>query len=156
MLAALLLAAFAVMALPSSADARVYAKDINLQVTNNGKKPVHFAFCPNGHVNVAYQVHRVSNPCNVTPYSTTLQPGQSVKNYTANPVGVVMTYNGQVAYFYASNPLIGKPFFEVNGNKVPMVEGELQTRHPLGMTIRLHRGGDTDKKNMIIEVVTAP
>ncbi len=58
-------------------------------------------------------------------------------------------------YFWVRNPTIGKPFFEINGQQVKMVEGELQTRHVGVYGVRFHREGDSNAyKEMTIEILS--
>ena len=169
--AALLAAALAAMTVSEPANALVYANDISIRVVNNSQTPISAAFCPNGHVSWDYRLGiRKGDPCNVTPFVTTIAGNggrypvgpwpNNPHPYTANPLGVVVRGNGKTLYFYASNPQIGLPFFEANGAKVELVQGELQTRHPDGATVRFHREGDIKgglnaptNKVMTIEII---
>lgn len=151
-LMALLVAAFAFVPAPGQSQ-RAFAKDIRLEVVNNTKATVSVQLCRMGDVSMAYQWGVKKNPCSATSQSASLNGGGGRVYFQANPIGVVVTGNGKTAYFYVSNPAVGKPYFEGNGDKVGMVEGELQTRHPSGMTIRYHRGGDTQTKIMLLEIV---
>ena len=128
--------------------------EINISVWNNSSHSMTAAFCPRGHVSISYKFGTRSDPCNITPYIHHF--GRTPAQYTygeVNPVGVVVRGNGKVLYFYARNPSIGRPFFEVNGQKITFVEGELKTVHVAGAVVKLHRRGDVHGvKQMIIEI----
>lgn len=157
-LVALLVAAF-VMTVPASVGAVPYANDILLRVVNSSDTAVTMSYCPGGHVSMAYKVGSRTDPCDRVTETARLEPNGGVRQSGAgvNPFGVIMRVKGITVYMYASNPAIGKPFFEVDGQKVSMVEGQLTTVHSKGTTIRLHRRGDSDsKKIMIIEIMSIP
>lgn len=157
-LVALLVAAFAAT-VPASVGAVPYANDILLRVVNNSDTPVSMSYCPGGHVSMAYKVGTRTDPCDRVTETSTLEGNGGVRQSKAgvNPFGVIMRVKGRTVYMYASNPPIGKPFFEIDGEKVPMVAGQLTTKHAKGTTVRFHREGDRDsKKIMTIEITGIP
>ena len=142
-----------VMAAPAGAN---YTKgvDVDLSIVNHSPHAISAAFCPRGHVSISYQFGTREDPCNVTPYIHHLSAGDRYGGYKANPIGIVVRgHNRKTLYFYVRNPSLGKPFFEVNGHKYTMVEGELRHIHVAGANIELHRQGDRDKHKIMIIVI---
>lgn len=154
---ALLAAALVLMAVSAPVNAVKLDRGVKIAIrmVNNSKTRISAAYCPLGHVSIQYKFGTRHDPCNQVTYTHRLNGGGDRYTYTANPVGIVVTGNHKTLYFYARNPAIGKPFFEINGQKVSMVEGELATRHAVGATVRFHREGDRDgHKQMTIEIIS--
>ena len=130
---------------------------IELKIHNNSPTAVSAAYCPNGHVNINYQSGLVADPCNITPYVTNIAAnGGSYGPYTANPTGVVVRApNHRTLYLYTRNPYIGAVFFEVNGQKVNMVEGQVTRLATAGGgLVQLERPGDQNgHKIMVINII---
>ena len=131
-------------------------KNVSLRVVNNtSNHTISAAYCPRGHVSTSYKFGSREDPCNRITETHHIGRNGGRFTYTSNPFGVIIRGNGKTLYFYIRNPSVGKPFIEFNGDKVSLVEGEIQTRHHGGTTIRLHREGDhSDLKHMTIEVVS--
>ncbi len=157
-LIALLAATFAAT-VPESVKAVPYANDILLRVVNNSDTAVTMSYCPGGHVSMAYKMGSRHDPCDRVTETSVLDAHGGVRQSKAgvNPFGVIMRVKKLTVYLYASNPPIGKPFFEIDRKKVTMVEGELATRSVSGATIRFHREGDQGgNKIMTIEIMSIP
>jgi hypothetical protein len=165
MLVALCAAALVAMVVSASASAVYQANDITIRVVNNS--PHHtasFRFCATGHVNINYEFGQVADPCLVTPFIVPYVDANGGRypstwisaTYTGNPIGVIVQLNGgPKLFFYAKNPTIGEPFFQVGEGtetcsfsfpcirtRYNMSAGELKTVRVGTTYIRFHREGD--------------
>jgi hypothetical protein len=165
-LGTLLAAALVALAISATANANPLTKDMRMEVWNNTHRFITVGFCPTGHVNINYQSGLTDDPCNQISETQRFQEyGDNLTFPDVNPIGmIVTTYPDHRTWkCYARNPAFGLPFFICDGHKVELVEGEIQTRHINGATIRFHRGGDTHAtlntasvKTMLIEFVGFP
>ncbi|CAB4916940.1 unannotated protein [freshwater metagenome] len=152
-----LLACLAMNPAPAGAVSKTDGNEVNLRVVNNTSEGIDAQFCPNGHVNLAYNFNATHDPCNRISYSKYLhRNGGRNDGFEAGRLGVILRrakHHG--LYFFVRNPVIGKPYIVVNGHTYTMVQGELRTVHVAGgATVRLHREGDRGgKKIMTIELV---
>lgn len=134
---------------------------IHIRMVNNSKTYITAEYCPKGHVSIHYKFGTHHNPCSVITETRHLYGSGDRNTYTSNPVGIIIKGNHKTLYLYARNPSVGRPFFELNGQHVTLYEGQLETRHALGATIRFHREGDISGglfnesfKNMTIEIIS--
>jgi hypothetical protein len=131
--------------------------DIELKTDNNSATAVSASFCPRGHVNINYQSGLVADPCNViTEVHHIAANGGWYGPFTANPIGVVVRApHHRTLYLYTRNPFIGAVFFEVNGHKVTMVEGQVtRVATAGGGIVELQRPGDRNgHKIMVINII---
>ena len=152
------LTAVAMLAQATPANASyINGVDIELTIPNHSPTAVSASYCPRGHVNINYQSGVVSDPCNIiTEVHHIAASGGSYGPYTANPTGVVVRApNHRTLYLYTRNPYIGAVFFEVNGQKVDMVEGQVTMLATAGGgLVQLERPGDQNgHKIMVIKII---
>jgi hypothetical protein len=127
--------------------AQIFTKDISLRIVNRGlDSTIHVYFCGD-----------FDNPCNgKSVYHICHLEDRQIchRVFQISPSGRILLANGQFLTFGARNPLTGRPqmaLFDPT-DIVPLVEGEIQTRHRNGYKIVLSREADTSVKNMTLEV----
>jgi hypothetical protein len=127
-------------------------RNIELTTHNNGSTTVAATFCP-------WHATAASDPsgCPSTPTGGHLSAhGGKIGPYTANPIGAVIRATAHRAvYVYARNPSIGPVWFQVNGHRVNMVEGQVtRVATAGGGIIELQRPGDRNRhKIMVINII---
>ena len=163
-LVALCATALVAMMMSAPAGAVVYAKHIAFRVVNNSPYTASFRFCATGHINISYEFGQVADPCLRTPFIVPYVDANGGRypstwpsdDYTGNPVAVIVQLNGgPKLFFYAKNPTLNQPFFQVSEASVScsaahpcfhhryhMSEGELRTVQVGGIYVRFHREGD--------------
>lgn len=153
-LGAFVAVAFAV-SVPASGKAVPYASDMLLRVINKSDTTVTMSFCTGVKTSMAYRVGRVADPCSyVTETSVLTKHGGVWKSSGGvNPVGAIMKV-AQPIYFFVSNPPIGKPFFDVNGQHFTLAPGGVKYATLVsGSNFKFSRDADSDgKKIMTLEI----
>jgi hypothetical protein len=148
---AALIAAALMLALPASAGATT-GVDIAMRTVNNSSATISLGYCP---VITSYNFTADPNPCGRLHYQRYLSAHGDRYTFTANPFGgIIKQAHHHTLYFYARNPSVGRPFFEVNGHSYSMYAGQIRTVHVAGATVELHREGDRDgHKQMTINLI---
>jgi hypothetical protein len=165
-LAGLLAAAAVLMTMSASAQAVCFIgfcpKDVSFEVINDSRVPLFVQICPRGHSTDPGSSR--DNPCRVITYSNvvgahgqrqTFGPFDSLgliisPSYPLGvcerapcPSGLAPALNRKL-YVYVQNPLIGKPFFRVQGVGVQLKEGqEVEGNVPDHIYVVLQRFADS-------------
>ena len=175
-LAAALVAAVAVLgAMSASASAVCIVgfcpKDVSFEVINDSRVPLFVQICPRGH---STNPSGLDNPCRVITYSNVI--GASGERQTFGPfdsMGLVIKPSyplgicerapcphglapalNRTLNVYVQNPVIGLPFFKVQGIEVALHEGgEVEGSVPGGMYVVLQRFGDSEVNGNPVKVM---
>ncbi len=174
--AALLATTALLMAMSAPANAVCFLgfcpKDVSFEVINESRVPLFVQICPRGHSTDPGSSR--DNPCRVITYSNVI--GANGQRQTFGPfdsLGLVISPSyplgvcdrapcpGGLApalnrklYVYVENPLIGKPFFRVQGIGVALNEGqEVEGRVPDGMYVVLQRFADSEVNGNPVKVM---
>lgn len=163
--AALVAAGLVLMAVSASANATCVnvfcAKDVSVGIRNSSKTAIMVQICPRGHVSNPGDTG--ANPCSVVTETYIIGAnGQRKTIFNTNPLGIIITpyypfgtgpAQDKTSYFYASNPLIGLPFFRAQGHKIALKEHETVLRHVDGVHVGFHRYGDEDRDGQSVKVM---
>jgi hypothetical protein len=176
-LAALLAAAGVMMAMSAQANAVCLLgfcpKDVYTTVINDSKVPLFVEICPNGHSRNPGGAG--DDPCRVITYSNVIGANGQQQSYgpfensiglrikpsyplgvcekAPCPAGLAPALNRNL-YVYAQNPLIGKPFFKVQGIEVALNENQsVEGLAPGHIYVVLQRFADSEVNGNPVKVM---